>query len=104
MDYDKKDPRMFDEVSAQKQMADAFSRDEPQSKVSLGEGFKLPSSNQSSRKVQTTYTIRPEIKQGIEKLATKQGFRSSSAFVDLVLEQLLIQTENIQTKKSIDSI
>ena len=57
MDYDKKDPRMFDEVSAQKQMANAFSRDEPQSEVSLGEGFKLPSSNHSSRKIQTTYTI-----------------------------------------------
>ncbi|CCF24726.1 hypothetical protein FE407_08525 [Leuconostoc carnosum] len=93
MDYDKKDPRMFDEVSAQKQMADAFSRDEPQSEVSLGEGFKLPSSNHSSRKIQTTYTIRPEIKQGIEKLASKQGFRSSSAFVDLVLEQVLNQSK-----------
>lgn len=47
----------------------------------------------SSRKIQTTYTIRPEIKQGIEKLAVKQRFRSPNAFVDVVLKQVLNQTK-----------
>lgn len=84
---------MFDEASAQKQMADAFSKETRHTEVSLGENFKIPSSTIASRKVQTTYTIRPEIKQGIEKLAAKQGFRSSSAFVDLVLEQVLEQAK-----------
>ena len=94
MDYEKKDARMFDEASAQKQMAEAFGNDAHRQKVAaLAEHFKIPTSTASSRKVQTTYTIRPEIKQGIEKLAAKQGFRSSSAFVDLVLEQVLEQAK-----------
>jgi len=93
MDYEKKDKRMFDEASAQKQMADAFNKDSRPKDVALSDKFEIPSTNSSSRKVQTTYTIRPEVKQGIDALAAKQGFRSSSAFVDLILEQVLAQSE-----------
>ncbi|MBZ6001276.1 MAG: hypothetical protein SOI57_00405 [Leuconostoc gelidum] len=93
MDYDKKDPRMFDEASAQRQLAEAFSKPTSEPQASLSPDFKIPTSNISSRKVQTTYTIRPEIKQGIDQLAAKQGFRSSSAFVDLILAQVLDQAK-----------
>lgn len=93
MDYEKKDTRLFDEASAKKQMAEAFSNSPHRSNVILNASFKLPTAIRSSRKVQATYTIRPEIKQEIESLAATQGFRSSSAFVDLVLEQVLHQAK-----------
>lgn len=90
MDYNK-DKSMFDEATAQKQMAEAFSKpnQKPTPKIDLGEDFVLPTTKKYTKKVPVTFTIRPEIKEGIEVLATQQGFRSSSAFVEEVLAQVL---------------
>lgn len=95
MDYSKKRDDIFNndaEAKAQIKKAFAIQPEQPQD-VTLSNDFKLPATRQYQRKTQATYTIRPEIKEGIEQLAAKQGFRSSSAFIDLVLEQVLKQSD-----------
>jgi len=90
MDYNKK-IGMFDEDTAKKQMAEAFSKtpntNEPE--VKLSDHFELPTTNQYQKKIPVSYTLRPDIKEGIEALAITQGFRSSSAFVEQILVQVL---------------
>ncbi|MCK8605029.1 hypothetical protein LNP18_02815 [Leuconostoc citreum] len=93
MDYNKKKEAVFDDEASKAQLAKAFAKqpEEEQKEVTLSDDFNLPSTSQFQRKVQTTYTIRPDVKKGIDKLAAEQGFRSASAFVDLILEQVLKQ-------------
>ncbi|MCK8605732.1 hypothetical protein LNP18_06390 [Leuconostoc citreum] len=95
MDYSKKNEGLFDhETEAKADIKKAFAKQPEQPKgVALSADFTVPSTRQFKRKIQATYTIRPEIKEGIEQLAAKQGFRSSSAFIDLVLEQVLTQAD-----------
>lgn len=95
MDYSKK-KSMFDEATAQKQMASAFSKDESnvEPDVKLSPNFEVPSANQQyARKLAVTYTVHPDIKKGIDQLAKRQGFRSSSAFVEKIFEQVLEQSK-----------
>lgn len=95
MDYSKK-KIMFDEAAAQKQMANAFgkNRNESEKEVKLSPDFEVPSAKQQySRKTPVTYTVHPDIKTGIDQLAKKQGFRSTSAFVEKILEQVIQQSK-----------
>ncbi|MCK8605676.1 hypothetical protein LNP18_06110 [Leuconostoc citreum] len=95
MDYKKQNNSVFNgEDAAKEQIASAFSsQPEAPRPMTLSDNFTLPSTRQYQRKVQATYTVRPEIKASIEELAAKQGYRSSSAFIDEVLEQILKQTK-----------
>lgn len=95
MDYSKRNEGIFNnDAESKEQIKKAFATqpEQPQD-VALSDNFKMPATRQYQRKTQATYTIRPEIKEGIEQLAAKQGFRSSSAFIDLVLEQVLKQSD-----------
>lgn len=96
MDYSKK-TSLFDEASARKQMADAFGQNNSnidELEVKLSPNFEVPSAKQQyTRKIPVTYTVHPDVKQGIDLLAKRQGFRSSSAFVEKILEQVIEQSK-----------
>ena len=95
MDYSKK-KTMIDEATAQKKIASAFIKDQKniEPEVKLSPNFEVPSANQQySRKVPVTYTVHPDIKTGMDQLAKKQGFRSTSAFVEKIFEQVIEQSK-----------
>lgn len=95
MDYSKNEKKIFDDETAKNQLAKAFAKTpaEQDNGVKLPDNFKIPSANSSEKKVTVNYTVRPHVKEGIEALAVKQGFRSASAFVDLVLDLVLEQSK-----------
>lgn len=92
MDYSKKNTDVFDDERAKKQLQAAFEKEESADTLING-GFQIPQTRKQERKIQTTYTLSPTIKEGIDALAAKQGYRSASAFVDELLEQVLKQAE-----------
>ncbi|WP_349535094.1 hypothetical protein [Leuconostoc citreum] len=93
MDYSKKNNDVFDDERAKKQLQAAFKKDEPTDTLVKG-AFQLPKTRKYERKIQTTYTLTPAIKAGIDALAAEQGYRSASAFVDELFDQVLKQVNN----------
>lgn len=92
MDYSKKTTDVFDDERAKKQLQAAFKKEESADTI-IKSGFQIPQTRKQERKIQTTYTLSPTIKEGIDDLASKQGYRSASAFVDELFEQVLKQAE-----------
>ncbi|MFT8757347.1 hypothetical protein [Leuconostoc pseudomesenteroides] len=76
--------QMFDQESADEQMSNAFSKTSE-----IVKNIQLPSADNHERKQTVTYTLRPSVKEGIENLSKQQGYKSTSAFVDELLGQIL---------------
>jgi len=76
--------QMFDQNRADTQMADAFTKTDD-----LVNELSMPTASEHERKKTVTYTLRPSVKDGIDQLAKQQGYKSTSAFVDELLGQLL---------------
>lgn len=96
MDYSKKSKEIFDDDAAKKQLEKAFTPTEdvePKTPSTSDLDFTLPAKAVFEKKANVNYTIRPSIKKGIDELARQQGFRSSSAFVDQLLESVLKQNK-----------
>lgn len=82
----------FNDQDAKDAMAQAFNSES--SKKSLVPGsVKNLNSKKAARKESTSFTLSPDVKKGISALAKRNGFKTSSAYVEAVFKEIMANND-----------